>query len=258
MANLEMMKKNAIDKAAEYAQAYNQHETPVKTLRDMKKVVKGAVDSYNQALAQETYRKWKSEGEPVKTAIRSRVIPHAIKISLKPNDNDYVVVKESEDENYEVNLPLMQATIGADQFSNPGWFPMLQKLAYLVAKRINNRMGSGVRKFDYQIEAAAKAFQFPEGMDPLSDEGIIKALQMVFDAILFLEDPDVPGENMIKTRKLDDEGTPYSVEWTVIRESMTKEAGVNTQALFKCSFLSSAMCPSPFQTRKVAPFPKRP
>lgn len=224
MANLlDIMKKDYEDKAAAYALVYNQHKSTPKELKALKKTVNEAVNAYNNALAQDTYRKWHREGDAVKTAIRSRIIPKAISVTLKPNDNDFVVIKEKEINTYEVNLPLMQATIGAEAFADPEWYDKCQALAALIASSI--RM-SKENKADYIVSDAAKAFKFPEGTNPLDTKSMIAALQIVFDSILYIDNPDNPGTNLIRVRELvDDDNVTYSEGWTTLRESMTKESG---------------------------------
>lgn len=224
MANLKLLMDSVMEKAGAYAKAYNEHQKkPV--LKALKKSATDAVNGYNLELSKATYRQWAKEGDPIKTAIRTLYIPGAKKLKFKVDDEDYMTVIADDFNDYEVNLPMMQATIGASAFTNPGWFAQCQKLMFLVSNTLNEHFNDSPM-FKLSIDDAAKAFEFPDGIDPLSDEGVVHALQMVYDSILLIPDPD-SGENVIKTRlKQDKHGKFYSTEWDYIRESMTANGGV--------------------------------
>lgn len=229
MANLNEMMENVTAKAIAYVKAYNDGKKKSE-LKALKTAATNAVNEYNLELSKATYRRWAKEGDAVKTAIRVLYIPGARSIKYKTDDENYMTCILS-DANFEVNLPQMQATLGTKAFADPKWFNKCEKLAYIVANAINEHMGNSAM-FNYGIEDASKEFSFPEGMNPLDDEGVVYALQSVFDAILFIEDEDAPGNNLIKTRiKKDSRGNAFSVEWQYIRESMTANSGVGKVAV---------------------------
>jgi hypothetical protein len=234
MASVKTLLDKATSRAVNYAKAYNEHKTKKSELKAMRKLAVEALDDYNLELSKATYKQWAKEGDPVKTAIRSRVIPGALRFQFKTDDDDYMTIV-TRDKVYDVNLPMMQATIGADVFADPCWFNKAEKLAFLVATRLNRFTGNDVN-FRYAIKEASKEFDFPAEINPLSDDGVVHALQCVFDSILYIDNPDNPGSNLIHTTlEQDSDGTYYAKEWQVIRESMTRDNGVNSVAICNTS-----------------------
>ena len=219
------------DAASEYAKGYNSH-LKKSELKKLKSNAKDTLDAYNLELEKYTYRIWtRDEENAVKTAIRTRFIPNAKKCKFKTDDNDYMTVQFSTDDSYKVNLPMMQVTIGAEHFANVKWFNMLEKFAYLFATKLNKDI-TGSDEFTYQIEDASQVFKFEKGLNPLSDEGLITAVQKIIDAILFIKGED--GENIIKLVKKEDElGRAYASACKVITESMTKQ-GSKVGEVFIC------------------------
>ena len=64
-------------------------------------------------------------------------------------------------------------------------------------------------------------------------------MQEIFDAILYLEDPENKGQNLIKvTIFTDKHGELDSEEWRTIRESMTRNTGVNQVEICNTSTFS--------------------
>lgn len=266
MANtvLEKMAELITKEAATYAKAYNGGKTKKSDLKVLRDKANKAVADYNLQLSKETYRQWAKEGDPVRTAIRSFYIPGAKAIQFKTDDDNYMTVHIKACD-YQVNLPQMQATLGAGVFHDPKWFNKCEKLAWIIANNINDRMGDGAN-FEYHLSQASKAFKFPDGVDPLSDEGVLVALQEVFDAILFL--PDDSGKNIISlsVRKTE-HGETTAKEWEFIHRCMTKHGamyevkvcntgtftslvmeamnGILTHAAFKCSADGSFDMPDP-------------
>lgn len=230
-----MTLERLMEVASNYAKAYNNKEKK-STLKALKKMANEACNTYNLELSKATYRQWAKEGDAVKTAIRSLYVPNAQRLSFKTDDDDYMTVVLS-DTQYEVNLPQMQATLGAGVFADSDWFNKCEKLAFIVANALNEHLNDSAM-FNFNIAEASKEFSFPKGIDPLSDEGVVHALQCVFDSILFIPEnggengkskskKKNAGENLIKTRvKEDKRGVKYSVEWQYIRESMTQNGGV--------------------------------
>lgn len=216
---LEEMRTAMIAAATTYAAAYNKHESKA-TLKTLKSAAKLALDNYNIELAKETYKQWNAEGNPVKTAIRCRVVPHAQKCNFKVTDDDIMTVNFSENTAYDVDLPLLQSVIGAEKFANKNWLAMSEKLAWLIAARFNEKLGDNPA-FKYEVTDAAKAFQFPDGVNPYTDDGIIVALQSIFDAILFIPDETGKRNRIHIERKELADGTVYSQATEVIYNSFT-------------------------------------
>lgn len=218
---LEALYNTMSDKATEYVAAYNSHKKKKSELSALKSAAFEAAKEYNKAFAKHTYRQWNAEGNPVKTAIRTPDIKGGKRLQFKSNDDEVMTV-HIKDLELGASLPEMQATLGADVFHDPAWHTMASTLAKFVADNISMQFG-GSAIFNYPVTQAAKVFRF-EGIDLTSEEGIILALQQVFDAILFLDDGN--GNNIIKANiEVDANEKKYSSAWTYIREAMTTRAG---------------------------------
>lgn len=218
----EEMAKEVLMKAIEYTKAYNEGGHKKTELKSLKDAATAELNNYNSAVEKATYRKWKLEGDPVKTAVRVCMIEGAKRLNYKTDDDNYMTVKLV-DADYYVNLPQMQATLGADVFHDPNWFYKCEKLIYLVANDINDRLIDDPT-FSYKIDAASEKFNFPADVDPLTTEGAIIAMNQVFDAILFIDDGN--GGNLVNSKMhTTRHGDIDSPEWRFIRESMTSESG---------------------------------
>jgi len=221
---LEALNMKATKLAQEYCTKYNEGKATQKELKAAKKAANDAMAQYNLELSKEQYLTWANEGNPIELAIRSRVVPNALKFTFKADDEDVMMYGVKGDDDYAIDLLMMEVVLGAKVFHDAKWFTAMESLMYLTMNYLNERCGNGV--FNLQVEKASASFKFPKGVDPLSDEGVIIALQNVFDKILFLKGKD--GKNIISaTSDVDSRGRTYSREWTVIRESMTKSGGVN-------------------------------
>jgi len=226
MANyLDSMLNGVLNDAAAYADAYNNGSNR-KTLKALKSKATEAVKEYNLALSRSYYRQLAKQGEPVKAAIRSLYVPGTKRLQFKTDDEDRMVAILRDDKTYEVSLPMMQATIGAGAFNDAKWFNKAEKLASLMANVLNDRTIQS-SLFKYDIAQASHDFNFGDGVDPYSNEGVITALQEVFDAILFIPDEDHAERNLIHTHmKVDKAGQYNSVEWEYIKHSMIGNGGV--------------------------------
>ena len=217
---LEILFKEMEAKGSEYVAAYNAGGKKKSELTALKKAATAACDRYNQEFSKETYRIWAREGDPVKTAIRNPSIKGAKKLRFR-TDDDNVMTLLTDTVEYDVNLPMMQATIGSAVFHDPRWFRKAGTLAKIVANTVNEHLG-GSAIFRYG-DGELDDFSF-DGIDPHTDEGVILALQQVFDAIIFLDDGN--GDNIIKADiKVDSNGKKYASAWAYIREAMTKKTG---------------------------------
>ena len=238
---LETLNMKANRKAQEYCTLYNEGAKQSE-LKNAKKAANQAIADYNAELAIEQYLAWAEEGNPVELAVRSRVIPNALKFSFKADDDDVMGVSVKTDENYAISLPMMETVLGEEIFADPQWFNAMEKLMYLTINHINERIGNG--KSDVQVEDASKAFNFPKKVNPLSDEGVIIALQAVIDKILVIKGKNK--KNLISvTSGVDSQKKAFSKEWTVIRESMTAAGGVNKVQVCNtvrfCDYIVNAM-----------------
>lgn len=218
MAILEQMKKDLDTKAAAYARAYNDGSEKRSVLKVMRKVVTDSASAYNVALAKATYRKWFKEGSPVKTAIRMAYVPGALKVSFKTDDDDHMTVTIAKDDKYRIDLPTMQATIGKEVFHDPKWFNKCEQLCRMTAMMFNNRIG-GSDTFDYSVDAISRDFKFAHGDCDNGSDWFLQALQEVFDSILFIDDPDHPGVNLLRAANKDFEA---------MYQDMVTKSGMNS------------------------------
>lgn len=198
-----------------YVSAYNGHAASQEELKALKKSATMKIDQFNLELSKDRYKEWNAAGDAVRTAIRERVIRDAQKVTYKVDKDTDTMTASYKDVDYDVNLPMMQVTIGADKFADENWFGRIEKLAFLLANRIAAEVGNKAT-FHYNISDVAKSFEFESGCDMKNIKSIAKALQIVFDSIL----RDVPAIKAEVT-KLED-GTPVCFAWTYIKESMTK------------------------------------
>lgn len=218
MAYSENIYNDAVAKAKEYCECYNDRSKKRSELKAMRKAAMTAMASFNLELSKETYRAWAEAGHPVETAIRERYIAGAKTIQFKENDETGDMSYKVKDTNYDVNLPMMHHTIGADAFASPDWFQRVEKFAQLViiklSKNFDNRDA-----FAYTINELSKTFDFPQDVNPMDDGNIARALQYVYDGIIYI---DKDGENLIHTTEEVVDGNPVCSQWVYIRESMTK------------------------------------
>lgn len=225
MAKTTLQKLEAVmeEKANAYVKSYNDGAKR-KELKELKKAAAEAIDAYNLENEMTVYKSWAEESNPVQTAIRLRYVPNAKKAKYKIDDDDYMTLEWKPLE-YLADLPMIEYTVGNKWFANKDWFDMAECLAFEAAGRINDRILEDP-KFVYEVRNNEK--KFFEGIDFMTDEGFQTALNKVFDAILFIDNPVAPGQNVIKafmkTNQKGEEVCPY---WEVIRDSMTKEGGVS-------------------------------
>ena len=210
--NLKALEEAMKAAAGKYVQAVNDRES-LKKQKELKKAASCAQDEYNQAVAEDTYRRWAEQGEPVKTAIRERTY-RGKRVSFKFTDANLCYL-EVNDTDLLVSLPDMERVIGVEHFANPQWFDMASNLAWIIASHVNAALGGG-DDFAYEASEAAKNFEFPKGIDLKKDTTCIAALQQAFDAICWIPKASGGKTNLIKA-----EGPA----WVYIRECMTKQAG---------------------------------
>ena len=221
---LEALNMKATKLAQDYCTKYNEGAKQ-KELKAAKKVAQEALNQYNLELSKDQYIAWAKEGNPVELAIRSRVVPNALKFTFKADDDDVMSYVVKTDENYAINLLMLETVVGKKHFQEDRWFNAMENLMDQTVQYLNQRIGNK-KPLDFQIEEASRKFKFAKGVNPLSDEGVIVALQAIIDKILFIKGED--GANIIRlTTGVDGEGRPFATEWTTIRESMTAAAGVN-------------------------------
>lgn len=200
---------------AKYVEAANDRENPsVKKMKDLKKAVAAAQDEYNKALEESIYTKWAEEGDPIKTAIRTRTFKGK-RVNFKVTDKNMCYMEIS-DKDLNVSLLELERVIGVQHFSSPRWFDMTSNIAWLIASAVNLSIGGG-DDFAYEANEAAKEFSFDKAIDLKKESTCICALQQVFDAILLIPEPSKSGKNIIRA-----EGKA----WNYIRESMTRKGGI--------------------------------
>lgn len=201
--------------AAKYVEAANDRENPsVKKMKELKKVVTSAQDEYNKALEESIYAQWAEEGDPIKTAIRTRTFKGK-SVRFKVTDKNLTYMEIS-DKDLLVSLLELERVIGVQHFSSPSWFDMASNIAWFIASTVNFALGGG-DDFAYEVKEAAKEFSFDKGIDLKKESTCINALQQVFDAILLIPEPSKSGKNIIRA-----EGKA----WAYIRESMTRKGGI--------------------------------
>ena len=239
MGNLKELKAAMEAAAITYASKYNSEERVKKSeLKKLKSASDDAVSAYNLELSQTYYRMWNEEGDAVRTAIRYRNIPNAKKVSFKTDDDDRMTVSIVDNDNYPVNLFVLQATVGITAFTSVDWFVKVERLASVVATRISKELECGdawvyATQNDISCSGSFRA-------NPYSDAGIIAALQECMDAICFIASKDDAEKNVIQCNvgTLDD-GSVYSPEWRIIRESMTRNCGCNRLAVCNTAKMAS-------------------
>lgn len=205
----------AITKAGEFVTACNDGANQ-KTRKELKKGAQAAMERYNDALANATYKAWAKEGDAVLTALRVYYIPDAKRVTFKVTD-DNVTYLEVNEAKVKVNLPNMMNAIGPKHFHDHKWLRMSEKLAWLVASALNSKFDENPA-FQYKIEDASAAFEFPEDVKPGTAKGINIALQQIFDSVIFIDDGK--GKNKLKVYSNDNK---ECVQWVCIRESMTHQ-----------------------------------
>lgn len=223
----------AVEKANDYVRAYNQGDKKKSELKDLKSKATSSLADYNTLIEKREYRTWAAEGEPVKTAVRQLNIKGGKAFSFKTNDENYMSLTVR-DKEIPVNLLQLQATIGKDVFSDPKWFNKAEALLNVVLTNVADRIGT---TWECNITQASREFNFGYKINPRNHEDCIKALQSVFDAVLYIEKD---GKNLIETvPEADEYGNISSPEWTFIRESMTGRTGQSALGLCKSGMFTT-------------------
>lgn len=197
-----------INTTAAYAKAYNEHQKKA-ILKSKKDAAKYAISQYNTELAKETFKDWNSEGNPVLTGIRSRVINTALKCQYKTDEEDYMTPVIGPYD-YQVSLYEMHAVLGSKIFNDPKWVNTMERIAWDVFDYIRKNNNN---KTEYKTESEIEV----QTGDVTNIQSMIDRLQEVFDAILFVPDKDDPDKNRIRAD---------ISSWGTLREQMTKRSGV--------------------------------
>ena len=223
---LETLNMKATEAAGKYCQLYNEGAKS-KELKAAKKAANDAVNNFNLELSKWQYAEWAKIGNPVELAIRNRLIPGAIRFQFKEKDDVMGYAVKPAD--YVASLPMIDVVLGKKVFADKTWFECMEALCDITISYLREPFGD--ISFDYKVSKAAKKFKFPEGVNPKSDDGVVVALQQVFDKIFFIPNEET-GENLIHTTTItDSEGRTRSKQWTVIREKMTGDGGCNKVAV---------------------------
>lgn len=200
-----------------YVEGYNEGEKKSR-LKTLKSVAADAIKKYNDAMERETYREWAEGGNPVKVACRTLKIPDGVRVSYKVDDDTDKMSATFKDADIFVSLPMMQHVLGDGVFNCADWFQKCEKLAYMYAGHLAEILG--MEKFKYPIQKISKEFNFPDDVNVYSEEGIIRGLQAVFDAILYI-DPEATGTNLITARSKVVNGATVVPAWTYIKNCMS-------------------------------------
>lgn len=223
----------AVEKATLYVKAFNQGGKKKSELKALKSEATSALSDYNSLIEKREYRTWAAEGEPVKTAVRQLNIKGGKSFNYKTDDDNYMSLS-IRDKDIPVNLLQMQVTLGKDVFADPKWFNKAEALMSIVLTNLADRIGTS---FDCDIAQASREFKFGYKINPRNHEDCIKALQSVFDSILYI---DNEGENRVKTvPAIDEYGNTSSPEWTYIRDAMTARTGQSTLSLCKSGMFTT-------------------
>ena len=222
---LRVKREKVNSKAQAYVDAINKGETDEDVLKTRKKSATKAMQDYNMELAHATYRDWVTEGlNPVLEAVTVRNVPFAKKLSFGKNDDGTANFK-FEDAEIKISLPDMAGVVDASCFASKDWFYKVQNLAELFVNKLKRELKD--KGFMYEIEEAAKAFNFDEAVcgKLYSNKFFLNALQQTFDAILVI--PAEDGTNKIKVDiEEDDNGVLYSPAWTTTTLSLTRQSKV--------------------------------
>lgn len=240
MANktLKEMLEDAQVKANAAAEAINGGKTQ-KEISKLKEIAKAAVDSYNDAAARKAYREWAEAGDAIKTALTVLYVPHAKKVSY-PVDNESGKAKAKiADGKIEINLSVIEETIGTKHFHDESWFTKVEALGLIIADKLNEDLGND-EGFVYEVREKTKEFSFAENADIHSKNSMVKAVQEIVDAILFIPQKNKKGKevNAIKV-----EG-PH---WVTIRESLTGRGGVGKVGISNTAILSTLIAEQCYQ-----------
>ena len=225
--SLNTMKDEVYARASEVVKAMNDHR-PQKEVKELKKACTTAVNTYNDHVAQEYYRKLvRDHGQDaVRAALEAKetAVPGVIGITFKVSDDD-VARYEQTSPVIKISLAKMQNTIGREYFHEPDWFARINVLARLMAFALNEELGGGAA-FQYAIDEAAKEFKLSEAADPTSATSMVKAFQRVIDGILWI------GE------ATDKKGTPVNGvkfekrHWAYITQCMSKQGSSIGEVLY--------------------------
>lgn len=225
MTTLTTLKDKYERAVANYVAGYNNHEKRSK-LKTLKSTAASAIKEYNSAREMELYREWQAEGDPVRTAVRKLKENKGIRVSYRIDDDTDVMSAKFSDCDIKVSLPMMHYTLGSGVFNSPDWFAKVEKFAFLYADYLSQSLGTA--SFEYSIRDISKAFNFPDGADLVTPEGIVKVMQIVFDSILYIENPDVPGTNIITPRSIVTNGYGKQIPaWTYIEHCVTRHDDKN-------------------------------
>lgn len=205
----------AVEKANVAAQAMNEGK-PLKDIKELKKLATNAMAEYNNEAAHVVYRRWAEEGDAVKTAIRIRYIPGFKRLSFKETKSGTTYAK-IDDGKSKIDFIDLAETIGYEKFSNENWIDACQKLAYILAGFKNDSLNAD-SAFKYIIKESAEMFKFPVDINPTTKEGVMIALQQVYDYICFIDDGNGRNRISVRTNRLGE-----CVSWNYISECMTRQ-----------------------------------
>lgn len=193
---------------AEVEKALNEVETTAEQTDKLRAEVETALAAYNASVTQDAYASWNAQECPMRSMLTDRFIPGTKKVRYLISKDTGLNVVEINDSTTPVSLVKYATACGYGNFAKGrDWWTLCQAIAYIMANAFDRELAGENSGFAYKVDAAASTFQFGEDANPASNTSCIKALQMVFDAIL-------PGVRA------------NSHDVAYIRASMTKNGGV--------------------------------
>lgn len=188
---------------------------PERETKGLKDATKGVLDAFNQEKTKAVYAEWAAGENPIETAIRALYIPGLKKVKVAPDKKTGIYHATISDANVKISLIDMQMQCGAYLFHDARWCDYAQKLAYLTANAVDESLGH-CKDFQYIIDRSAQLFDFAVNADPKSNKSMVKAIQFVVNAILYIP---VQDKNGVEVNAL----KATNKEWAYIRESITRQ-----------------------------------
>lgn len=218
MADMKILYDEVISRANEVVKAMNERESQSK-IKSLRKVVKGAIDDYNNAIAEDYYKTLAADfgHDAVRHALEAEgvLIPGTISVSFKET-KDGVAYMAPGTAHIKVNLVRMEQVIGKEYFHDEGWFYRLSVLARMIAVSLNNDLDGSVT-FVYPVDKACEAFDIGADASPTSKSSMVKAFQRVIDDVVFIGDNVDKNGNPVNALKF------TTKNWAYVRECMTRK-----------------------------------
>lgn len=209
-------------KEAEAVRDLMNGEASLNEVDAQKEKMNAAVTNYNKFAAEEAYRKWAAEGNPVKTALQTLYIPEAKSVRIVSDKDTGVADVKIESKKVRIDLCHLQKTVGVEHFADKMWLPALQRLCLVL--EINLKKDLDIKVDDSEhYKVMREMFHLAPDADLTSNNTAQKALQTVVDMILF--EGDEAGKNKYVVSK------PWY--WFIAKQ--LNAAGKKTNQIKACS-----------------------